>query len=446
MKRKTVLISLLLSLIWSGRAQTPWTLDQCVEYAVAHNLQLRDLALDQAADREGYRQSIRDLLPSVSGNADYTIRYGRSADPNTNDYVNTDFYSNNYSIGASLDLFRGFQKLNTIRASKFIYKATREELLQQRFLLAFRVMAAYYDIRFYEGLLANSLEQLQIAQDNYDLVDKKVELGLLAGADRYEARSNLLGDQLLVTQNRNLLATAKLSLIQEMNLEGQDDIVLQPALNPIVPPSAGPRLDSLYQRARSFVPLVKSQEYRVDAAKKQLQASRGSLYPSLALVAGYGTGYFETNVDENGKLIPFKTQFNDNSSKFVGIQLSIPISEGWAAHSRVKQRKIAYLKEQNALEIQEQELFKLLQQLLQDQKALIAEYGQSDQKVMAQELAFSIAQKRYEKGMINALELFQAKNLYGTAQNENLQVGLRLQINQKTLDFYRGLPVFNINP
>ena len=447
MKPKNILFSLLLLGSVLGRSQEPWTLDQCVAHALEHNLQLKNNGLDRESSQESYRQAIRDLLPSVSASTDYTIRYGRSADPNTNDYVNTDFYSNNYSLGGSLDLFRGFQKLNAIRASKFIYQATQQELLQQKFLLAFRVMAAFYDIKFYQGLLANSLEQLQIAQDNFDLVSKKVELGLLAGADLHEAESNLIGDQLLVTQNRNLLATAKLILIQEMNLEGTEDISLQESLDPL-PEGVGERLepDSLYQRARSFVPLVKSQEYLVRAAKKELQASRGSLYPSLALVAGYGTSYFETNVDENGRVIPFKTQFNDNASKYVGVQLSIPISNGWSAHSQVKQQKIAYLRQRNALEIQEQELFKILQQLLQDQGSLITEYDQSRQKVKAQELSFTIAQKRYEKGLINALELFQAKNLYGLAQNENLEVGLRLKVNQKTLEFYRGLPVFNINP
>lgn len=446
MNPKNILFCLLLSSCFLGRSQEIWTLDQCVAHAIEHNLQLRNTLLEKQSSKETYRQSIRDLLPTVNGHTDYTIRYGRSADPNTNDYVNTDFYSNNYSLGASLDLFRGFQKLNAIRASKFLLLAHGQDLQQQKFLLAFRVMAAFYDIRFYEGLLTNSREQLQLSQENYDLVQKKVELGLLAGADLHEAESNRLADKLLVTQNQNLLATAKLALIQEMNLEGTNDILLQESLEPS-PVERGdtPVLDSLYRTAKGFVPLIKSQQYRVRAAKKDLQASRGSLYPSLSLVAGYGTGYFETNVDENGRVIPFKTQFNDNSSKYVGVQLSIPISNGWSAHSQVKQRKIALLREANNLEIQQQELYKLLQQLLQEQQALITEHGQSSQKVEAQQLAFTIAQKRYDKGLINALELFQAKNLYGMAQNENLQVALRLKVNQKTLDFYRGLPVFNIN-
>lgn len=446
MNLKTYIVSLFFLTSLVGFSQETWNLDECVAYAIEHNLQVKNTNYDKDSSKESYRQSIRDLLPSVSGSTNYTINYGRSADPNTNDYVNTEFFSNNYSLGASLDLFQGFQKMNTIRASKFIYKATQEDVLQQKFLLAFRVMNAFYDIKFNEGLVANSLEQLEISQANYDLVKKQVDLGMMAGADLYEAESALLADKLLVTQNRNQLANAKLVLLQEMNLIDQNDIVLQETLDPIAEEAQDSiSLDTLYQTARSFVPLVKSQEYRVSAAKKQLQATRGTLYPSLSLTAGYGTSYFETNVDENGNIIPFKTQFNDNASKYMGAQLNIPISNGWSAHSRVKQQKIAYLQEKNNLEIQEQELFRLLQQLVQDNLSFTVEYEQSNQKVKAQQLAFDIAQKRYEKGLINALDLFQAKNLFAVAQNENLQVGLKLKVNQSTIDFYSGLPIFNIN-
>lgn len=446
MRLKIYITSLFLITSVVAFSQKLWTLEACVDYAIEHNLQVKNTTYNNDSSKESYRQSVRDLLPTVSGSADYTIRYGRSADPQTNDFVNTDFFSNNYSLNANLDLFRGFQKLNTIRASKFIYKATQEDILQEKFLLAFRVMSAYYDIKFFEGLVANSLEQLEISQGNYDLVAKQVELGLMAGADLYEAESNLLGDKLLLTQNRNQLTNAKLVLIQEMNWTGASDIQLQETMGQeMAAMEERISLDSLYKTARDFVPLVKSQEYRVTAAKKQMQATRGSLYPSLSLFAGYGTSYFETNVDQNGEVIPFKTQFTDNQSKFVGAQLNIPISSGWSNHSRVKQQKIAYMQAKNNLEIQEQELFQLLQQLVQDNRALIAEYEQSAKQVESQKIAFDIAQKRYEKGLINALELFQAKNLYGVAQNQNLQVGLRLKVNQSTIDFYNGLPIFNIN-
>ncbi|WP_394748165.1 TolC family protein [Spongiimicrobium salis] len=426
-------------------AQEQWSLEECVAYAIAHNLQVKDLSYTTQSNKETYKQSIRDVLPRVSADSDYLIRFGRSVDPNDNSIVNTDFFSNNYSLGASLDIFQGFQKINSIKASKFLYKATKEEALQEKYLLAFRVMQAFYDIQFAEGLLAISKEQQQVSQANYDLVKKQIDLGVKAGADLYEAESLLLSDKLTVTQSKNQLIAAKLSLIQEMNLENATDISIRASLPEKTDDNIAVESGAIFSKAQEFLPILKARELQVKAAKKQVAVARGALYPSLSLGGDIGTGFFETTVDESGETIPFRDQFRDNTFRRIGFFLSVPISNGWSRRSAVKQQKIAYLRAKNNLEQQRQELFQTIEQLVQEHNALQIEYAQSLQKVEAQQLSFTIAQKRYEKGLINALDLFTAKNLFASAQNENLLVRLRSEVNKSTLDFYNGLPIFNIN-
>lgn len=435
-------ILLFISMVASG--QENWTLDNCISYALKHNLTLIDYQYLENSGKESYNQSIRDLLPRVNGFADYNIRYGRSTDPNTNDIINTDFFSNGYSMGASVDLFQGFQKINTIKARKLLFKATKESAQQQRFLLALRVMTAYHDIQFYEGLLAISKEQLTISEANFKLAKKQIELGLKAGADLYEAESILYTDQLDVTQNENQLQAAKLTLIQEMNLENAHTL----ELNPIVPKAIAEtemETDSIYGISKDFVPLLKAQRFRTEAAKKELAITRGRLYPSLSFATGYGTGYYETTRDTLGVTIPFKNQITDNASRYVGFSLNVPIFNAWSTRSAIKQQKIALGREQNNLKIQEQEIYKAIQQLVQENKALKVELIQSEKQIMAQEQAFGVAQKKYEKGLFTIMELNLAKTMYATSQNKNLQVKLLLQINQNTLSFYQGLPIFNIN-
>lgn len=446
--KNKIIFFLLILVSLQAYSQEAWSLDDCVAYAIEHNLDLNDFKYNRDSGKETYRQSIRNLLPSINASSDYNIRYGRSVDPNDNSFVNTDFFSNSYSLNSSVDLFQGFQKLNSIKASKFLFKATQEEVLQQKYLLAFRVMSAFYDIQFMEGLLTISKEQEEVSQNNYDLVKRQVELGQKAGADLYEAESALLADKLLVTQSENNLAAANLSLIQEMNLAGTSLITIKTnEIGTIDKNEVSVRnQDSIYNKATQFVPIIKAQELRAKAAKKEVAVARGDLYPSLSFFAGYGTGYFETNTNpDTGGIIPFRTQIKDNASQFVGLSLSIPISNGWSARSRVKQQKVALKRADNNLNVQKQELYQLIQQLVQEGSALTSEVQQSAQRMKAQGLSFKIAQKRYEKGLINAIELYQAKNLLANAQNENLQVRLRLKVNESTLDFYRGLPVFNIN-
>lgn len=428
-------------------AQEQWTLDECVAYALEHNLQLKEFKYIGDSGKENYKQSVRNMLPEINANTSYTINYGRSTDPFTNDVVTTDFFSNPFSISSSIDLFQGFQKINSIKASKFLYKAASEETLHQKYLLAFRVMQAFNNIRFFEGLVAIAKEQLVVSETNFTLVEKQIELGLMAGADRYAAKSILLADKLNVTQSENQLAAAKLTLIQEMNLEEVADITIQIGETALRTEDSNVNItsDSVYTKARDFLPLIKAQELRAKASKKQIGVAKGRLYPSLSLFGGVGTGYFETTRDTLGNTLPFREQFRDNTSQFIGLSLNVPISNGWSARSRVKQAKIENLRQENNLEIQEQVLFQTIQQLVQDYNSLLVELEQSEQNTEAQRLAFAVAQKRYEKGLISAIELFTAKNLFAGAQNENLQVQLRSEINKSTLDFYSGLPVFQIN-
>ncbi len=427
-------------------AQNSWSLDDCVDYALTHNLKLNDLNYSTKSNKESYRQSFRELLPTVTANSSYNIQYGRSIDPNNNAIVSTDFFSNNYNINGSITIFQGFQKLNKIASSKFLYEATQDEALQEKYLLAFRVMSAFYDVQFFEGLVKISKEQVNVSLSNFNLAEKQIELGLKARADKYEAESVLIGDKLLVTQNENSLKAAKLKLIQEMNLENILDIKID-MLDTVVTEEEKLQeiaADSIYNKALSFVPIIKAQENRVKAAKKEVSFAKGNLYPSLSLSAGYGTGFFETNVDASGSVIPFNTQLKDNASQFIGLSLRIPISERWSSRSQIKQQKIALMQETNNLDIQKQVLQKLIQELVQSYEATKVEYMQTKQSEASRLLAFTIAQKKYDKGLISTLYLYQSKNLYANAQNENLQVKLKLKIQEKTLDFYNGLPVFNI--
>ena len=159
----------------------------------------------------------------------------------------------------------------------------------------------------------------------------------------------------------------------------------------------------------------------------------------------YNTGYFETNRNPLGETIKFNDQIEGNASQYVGLSLNIPILNKWRNRSNISQQKIQALTEINNLNIQKQELNNLIQQLVQEYDASQAELVLTELNEEARELSFNTAQKRYDKGLISAIELFQAKNLYSAAQNQNLQVQLRLEVQKKTLEFYQGIPVFNIN-
>lgn len=427
-------------------SQDTWTLETCIQYAVENNLNLKKLDYAKATGQELHKQSYRALLPAISANTNYNIQYGRSIDPNNNDVINVNFFSNSYGVNGNVDLFQGFQRLNTIKSTKFIYKALEQEAEQEKYLLAFRVMQAYYDVQFFDEMLEISYEQVDISQKNSDLVKRQIELGLKAGADLYEANSLLVSDQLLLTQNKNNLKAAELQLIQEMNLKGTVEIQIEKTndLLSSLKDTTSITSQSVYEKALGFIPIVKARELRVLSAEKDLAVARGTRLPSLSLFGGYGTSFFETNKNAEGAIIPFNEQLKGNAFQFVGVTLNIPISQSGRTHSAIKTNKIALLQAKNDLDIQKQELNNIIQTLIQDYRASLSEFTQTKQQELSRKIAFEIAQKQFEKGLISALDLYTAKNLYAAAQNDNLQIRLMLRLQEKTLTFYQGFPLFNL--
>lgn len=426
-------------------AQKTWSLQQCIDYALVHNLQLKTFENRTASRKESHKQAYRNLLPSISANSNYRIRYGRSID-DENRVTFNDNFSNQYAINTSIDIFQGFKKLNNIAATKFLYKAVKEETLQQKFLLAFRVLDAYYDVLFFKGLQKIAQEQVAISTNNTDLVKTQIKLGLKAGVDMYEAESVLMNDQLALANSKNSLQAAKLRLQQEMNIEFSETFTLNILLEKEIDSNFSKIINTkeVYASSLSMLPNINAQEYYIKASKKNVQIARGNLYPSLTFSAGYATSIFETNRDKDtGIMIPFKEQFNNNLSQFISFNLRIPIFNKWANRSQITQRKIDLNNSLNQFELQKQELFKTIQGLVLAHQANKEALKLSEKNEALRALAFKVSQKKYNKGLISILELNQSKNLYVKTQNEKLQNQLKLEINKKTLAFYSGISVFN---
>ncbi len=89
MNSKLLLFSIVFFFLSKGVAQKVWTLDECITYAIEHNLQLNDFEFNSQSNKESYKQSIRDLLPVINGFADYSVNFGRSINPEDNSFVNT---------------------------------------------------------------------------------------------------------------------------------------------------------------------------------------------------------------------------------------------------------------------------------------------------------------------------------------------------------------------
>ena len=199
-------------------SQEEWTLERCIHYAIANNLDVKQSNIQNKINKESLAQSKRDLLPSVSLRTGANNSFGRSLDYTTYQYVNTSQFYSSFNLSGGIDIFRGFVKQNTISFNKLSHLAGIEDEKQLEYSIAFTVMQAYYNTLYYNGLVEIVKQQKELSEMNLEQTRKQVDLGLKAKSDLLEMESRLAKEELFLVQAQNNYKTELLNLKQAMNI------------------------------------------------------------------------------------------------------------------------------------------------------------------------------------------------------------------------------------
>lgn len=430
----------------SAFAQKQWTLDECIQYALENNLDIETQTIVNVIDKEQLTQSKRNRLPSIGANSGYHINYGKSIDPNTNDLKNNSFASNSFSLNSSLTIFNGFIKNNQIAYNRFVHLAGIEDKKTVKIEIAFEVMNAFHNTLYYKGLFEIVSQQKELSELNLRKVKKQAEVGISAQTDILEIDARLADEELLVIRTQNNLKASLLNLKRAMNYPVADELEVNDIKNNVLFRTTElESAENVYSLALGHLPAVLAKNQQLNAFKKSVAISKGNLYPTLTLGADYSTGYYETRSDKLGNTISFKNQFKNNASQYLGVSLSIPVFNRWNARSNIKLQRLMLEKEKVSLENFKNQLYYEIESYCQELAAVSAEYTQAIKQTTSNELAFEVAKKKKEQGLISILDFYTSKNLLSNARSELLRTKLQYLLKRKTIDFYLGKPVFGVS-
>ncbi len=422
------------------KSQEKWTLNQCISYAVKNNLDVKSNSIQNSVNKENFYQSKRDLLPYVSITGSGKKSSGRSLNTESYEYINTK--STSASIGAytGIDIFKGFTKRNTISYKKMTYLSGLEAEKQQKYDIAFSVMNAYYNAVYYHGLIEIVKEQKELSELNLKQTQKKVNLGLKAKSDLLEMESRLSKEELTLIQTQNNYKTALLDLKQAMNLIAVDsfsidfsDQNVKVIDGVVITPS------EVYTKALAFYPSIKAKELSKDAARKNVAIAKGDLYPSLTMTGGYYSDYYKA---KGGSAPSFFDQLKNKTGQYVSLSLSVPVFQKWGLRSDVKVAKLNYLQSENTYNKAKLELFNEISQNCQELESYYSEYKQLVSQEKYAGVAFEVAEKKFNQGLISIIDMYDSKNVLAQAKSDLLRTELLYVIKKKTMDYYMGKPVF----
>lgn len=322
-----------------------WTLEDCVNYALEHSIDLQ--RQEHAIDRE--RLALQEgkwaFVPRLSASTSYTMSTGRVLDPTTYEFVKTNYTGNNSaSVSGDVTLFEGGRKIHTLSRARLSLRAAHLQEESLKYNLRIQIAGAFMDV-----LCAR--EQERIAGETVSLIESQLtrtqslyDAGSVTETDVLQLQTQLSAARKDASSASYAYDRARLALCDLLEWEDYKDFeVAEPG--EMVPERIGRDVDSILDNH----PDIRAAALRKDLAGVDYKLALAAISPRLSLSAGFGTSYSDARqkalFNEDGTLryeaYPFFEQYSDNGSAYVSVSLSIPILNGLSTRNGIKRARIA---------------------------------------------------------------------------------------------------------
>lgn len=419
-------------------AQKQWNLKQCIEYAIEHNLTIKQQEAAKDESTVDLNTAKWSRLPDLNGSASHSFNFGRSLQmDNTYQQLNTQ--NTGLNLSTSIPLFTGMQIPNQIALSKLNLKAAVEDLNKAKEDISIQVTSAYLQVLFNEELAKVAHEQVTLSEEMLKQKTAFFKVGKASEAELYEAKSRAAQDQLSAVQADNEYRLALLDLSQLLELPSPEDFS-------IVAPSIDEGKDfcilsspaDIYSEALLIKPSIKAAQYRVEGAQKSIRIAQSGYYPQLSLGAGIATSYYNVSGRENGN---FGSQLRDNFSQYIGLSLNIPIFNRFSTRNQVRKARIQQTTLNWQLEDAKKALYKEIQQAYYNAVNAESKFESSRTADEAAKASFNLMKEKYANGKATSTEFNEARTNWLKAVSDRIQAKYDYLFRTKILDFYKGVPL-----
>ncbi|CCZ71059.1 TolC family protein [Bacteroides gallinaceum] len=419
-------------------AQQAWTLKKCIDYAIEHNLTIKQQEASAEQSKIELSTAKNSRLPDLNGSASHSFSFGRSLQAdNTYNSINTQ--NTGFSLSTSVPLFTGLQIPNNIALSKLNLQAALEDLNAAKENVSIQVASSYLQVLFNDELARVAHEQVDLSREMLVQREAYFRNGKASESELYEAKSRVAQDELSAVQADNDYQLALLDLSQLLELPSPDGFaIVSPQTDAVenlgtpLPPA------EIYADALLIKPVIKAAQYRLEGAQKSIRIAQSAYYPQLSLGAGLSTNYYKMSGMDNAG---FGSQLRDNFSQYVGLTLSIPIFNRLATRNRVRSARIQQTTLGWQLEDSKKTLYKEIQQAYYNTLSAQTQYTSSRTAAEAAKASFDLMKERYMNGKANATEFNESRTAWMRAVSDQLQAKYNYIFRFKILDFYRGVPL-----
>ena len=353
-------------------------------------------------------------------------------------------------LNSNVTIYNGMQNQNRLRKANLSILAAQYQLTKMKDDISLNIANAFLQILFNKENLKVQKEQL--ANNEKQLIRSKelVNAGVVPRGDLLDIKATVANNNQAIVTAENALLISKLSLAQLLQFKdfadfdiAEEDYVQKDNAILLQTPTA------IYQKAKEERVELKIAKTNLEIAEKDVKIAKGAYQPSLQGYYSFSTraGYSDRVIGFSGTTpilapaLPVFEQFDNNKGHSFGLQLNIPILNGFSVKNNVSQSKIAFDRSKLAFSQQELDLERNIFTAFTDAKGAVKAHESAITALEARQEAFNYAKEKFEVGIMNAFDFNQSETLLANAKSEVIRTKYDYIFRIKVLEYYFGIPI-----
>lgn len=423
------------------KSQEIWTLEKCIEYAWANNLNVKQQNIEVSRAENQLTQDKLDFIPSLNASLGHNLNWGRSVDLQNLEIIHNKLsQSTSASVNSSVYLLDGLSRIYGLKSSRKSLEISLQEVERLKDEISVSIVQSYLQILLSREILTAARESFRSMSEQRDRTALLVEAGSQPYSSLLELESQLASERVQVVTARNQVTTSTLALQQLLDLPYDKDFrIAVPDINLTIGTYTMDSPDDIYASAQSM-PVIQSARLALDKGDLDLKSARGQYWPKISLSASYGTFYSSSSFAPDGSTYPFFEQFRDNINPSVSIGLSIPIFNNWNVRTSVRNARLSRRSLEIDLRLKQQNLYKEIQTAVTEADTYYRQMEAAQANVASMEESFRYVEEKFNAGALNGTDYTVARTNLFKARSEYIQAKYQFVFQLKIIDYYKGIP------
>ena len=421
-------------------AARQWSLKDCIDYALANNIQLQKAKVQQLSALEDIKQSQSALLPSLSLSTSQNVSYNPWPEQGSamiaGNKVQADvkkvYYNGSYSLSGNWTVWNGGQNTNTVKLNKLAAEQARLDSAVTANNVLEQIAQLYVQILYSDEAISVTKESLKTSQANEESGKTMVSVGKMSKADLAQLTAQRAEDEYSIVEAESNLRNYKRQLKQLLQIADNDEFdVVIPSTTDEMALKDVPALNDVYAASLTQRPEIQNAKLGIESSDLSVKIAKAGKLPTVGLNAGLSTS--TTSMNSNG----WGNQMKNNFTVGGGVTVSIPLFDNRKTKTAVN--KAMLQKENYMLDLQDKQttLYSTVENYWLQAVTNQNKFKAARVSTESAQASYELLSEQFNLGLKNIVELMTGKTHLLQAQQNELQSKYLAILNLNMLDFYR---------